>query len=372
MAASKPAGPTCSSLQVMCVDDGTTNRLPTPTPHPVMATVSPVSNWTVRERLLEAARRAAPKLPAEARQQFLSLFSPASIGITGAVLAFWAASHAYGGGEVFDACMLVVGVATLGTAAFGVARDLAAFVSLAARAKSEQDLDAAATHLARAVVTIGVAAFLAMIMKAGRRFGGRAAPAVEAEIDYDLLTEEMLQRFFGSTKNVGELPRQNMRTIVEFFQENQVEGCDHKEWAKLITGMDLHATEPIEVVEFKTGDLFAEYVDTNRPANRQIGNWMVRVRGNNPVIPTTRLGISDAGRVAKVFRLKQPRQILVSRNASVADSFTTGGPKLDKAFVMENGRWVAKPAEFAAGGGTQYFLPDAWKWLTEVPGTAAP
>lgn len=68
---------------------------------------------------------------------------------------------------------------------------------------------------------------------------GRALTRVER------LTEDLLMRVFGSTKNVGVLPRRNVRTIVEFFDKHGVKGRDPVEWAQLIKCIDLHAVEPV-------------------------------------------------------------------------------------------------------------------------------
>jgi hypothetical protein len=40
----------------------------------------------------------------------------------------------------------------------------------------------------------------------------------------DQLTDHVLRRLFGSTSNVGILPRQNVRTVLEFFDRHDVAG----------------------------------------------------------------------------------------------------------------------------------------------------
>lgn len=154
----------------MQVEDGTLCRMASPVPGPVGPSANPVAHWSIRTKLLEAARRAIPKLPADSRQQFASLFSATNIEITGGVLALWAGSHFFGVGEAADLALLGIGVVTMGTAAFGVGRDLGSFLALATHAQTEADLDRAASHLAQAVVTMGVMSFIALIMKAGSRF----------------------------------------------------------------------------------------------------------------------------------------------------------------------------------------------------------
>jgi hypothetical protein len=114
------------------------------------------------------------------QEQFAGLFSPLNIGITGAVFAAWGASHLIGVGEAADIVLLIVGAATIGWQAVRAARDIWDFVGIAVHAQTLPDLDRAADHLARAVVAIGVAAFVALIMKAGGRLLGRAKVSAQA------------------------------------------------------------------------------------------------------------------------------------------------------------------------------------------------
>lgn len=180
----------------------------------------------------------------------------------------------------------------------------------------------------------------------------------------DQLTDDVLARVFGSTHNVGLLPRKNVRTTVEFFDKHGVAGKDPAQWAELIKGIDLHAVEPVEILRFKPGDLVAEYVELSRPANRQIGQWMVRARG---AVSHRNLGLASAGRERKVFRVRQDVEVLKSKAAPAADHWTTQGTKPHTAVVPNGNNRVIKPAEQVSGGGDQYFLPEAWKFLEPLP-----
>jgi hypothetical protein len=180
----------------------------------------------------------------------------------------------------------------------------------------------------------------------------------------DQLTDDVLMRVFGSTRNVGVLPRKNVRTTVEFFDKHGVGGRDPAQWAELIKGIDLHAVEPVEILRFKPGDLVAEYVELSRPANRQIGQWMVRAQG---AVSHRNLGLASAGRERKVFRVKQDVEVLKSKAAPAADHWTTQGSKPHTAVVTNGNGRAVKPAEQVGGGGDQYFLPEAWKFLESLP-----
>lgn len=179
----------------------------------------------------------------------------------------------------------------------------------------------------------------------------------------DRMTDDLLRRVLGSTSNVGVLPRRNARVIVEFFDRYGVAGKDPAQWAELVRGIDLHAVEPVSVMRFQPGDLVAEYVETSRAADRQIGQWMVRAQG---AVSDRQIGLSAAGRARKVYRVTQPVEVLRSKAAAAADHWTAAGAKPHSAVTVVDGRRVMKPAEQVAGGGDQYFLPQAWQFLVEV------
>lgn len=50
--------------------------------------------------------------------------------------------------------------------------------------------------------------------------------------------------------------------------------------------------KPLEVIPMKAGELVAEYVELARPANRQIGQWMVRAQG---AVSARKIALSDTG-----------------------------------------------------------------------------
>ena len=174
------------------------------------------------------------------------------------------------------------------------------------------------------------------------------------------LTDEMLKRVLGSTRNVGVLPRRNVRTIVEFFDKHKVDGGDLDKWAGKIKGIDLHAVDPVSSAKFQPGEVVLQYIDTTKPAGRQVGEWMVKDKGG---VGARNLGLSDAGRRPQRLRVLSPVEALKSKAAGAADHWTTGGAKPHTAVVVEHGKRVIKPAEHVAGGGEQFFLPEAWKYL---------
>lgn len=179
------------------------------------------------------------------------------------------------------------------------------------------------------------------------------------------LREDMLQRVFGSTRNVGWQQRVNVRTAVEFFDKYNVSDGNPAEWAKLLKGIDLHAAkDEIRVVKFPAGELVAQYVELSREKNRQVGQWLVKAQG---AVSHRNLGLSGAGRDPKVYRVRSEVEVLESRAASAADHWTKAGPKPHTAVIFEQGQWVIKDALQVSGGGTQFFLPRAREFLEEVP-----
>jgi hypothetical protein len=170
-------GPLCQVQRPLDIDDGTLCRAAMPSPGPVRGEGGSVASWDARSKLLEAARRTTAHLPIEMRDQFAALFSPTNITVTAGVLGAWAASHAVGVGEAADIALLLVGAATIGWQAGRAARDVWDFVTIAAAAQSQADLERAAAHLASAVVAVGITAFVALILKAGGKVLGRARVA---------------------------------------------------------------------------------------------------------------------------------------------------------------------------------------------------
>lgn len=173
-------------------------------------------------------------------------------------------------------------------------------------------------------------------------------------------TEYILKHVLGSTRNIGVLPRRNVRTIVEFFDRHNVDAGDLDKWAAKIRGIDLHAVDPVSITTLHPGDVVLQYIDTGRAQGRQVGEWMVRYKGG---VGARNLGLSDAGRRPQRFRVRSGVEVLQSKASGAADHWTTGGAKPHAAIVVEDGKRVMKAAEHVAGGGEQIFLPEAWKYL---------
>ncbi|MDQ2697157.1 MAG: EndoU domain-containing protein, partial [Pseudomonadota bacterium] len=126
-----------------------------------------------------------PKLPDSMRYEFEAILSPNSLAIMAGTLVVWAGSHAFGVGQAVDVVLLVGGAVFLGMAVFDVAGELSDFLVVTCNAADENDLDEAASHLARAIAIMGVATFTALLAKIargrGRKGGTAEAPLQPAQ-----------------------------------------------------------------------------------------------------------------------------------------------------------------------------------------------
>ena len=131
-----------------------------------------VATLDFSQRLGEVFQRTLPKLGPGARDQLAAIIQPASLAIVGVVLAAWVVGHAFGVGEIIDIILGVVGVFSIGLAVFTGLDELFEFAQGTYFAKNEGNLNAAASHLAKAIAILGIEAVLAVLFK-GRPKGER-------------------------------------------------------------------------------------------------------------------------------------------------------------------------------------------------------
>jgi len=118
-----------------------------------------------QEKIGEALRRSLPHLPSEARRTVEAMLTPTALAIVAGTLIAWAASHAFGVGEIVDVILVCAGIFTIGLAVFDGASELYSFTTKAIDAKNENDLEEAGRHFARAVMLLGISTIMAMLMK---------------------------------------------------------------------------------------------------------------------------------------------------------------------------------------------------------------
>jgi hypothetical protein len=146
------------------------------------------------EKALDAAWRAFPLLPAEARGEIAALLTLQSMAMIGATAAVWAGSHSFGVGFVFDVVALGVGSYCLGSEALRAGHEIYRFWTRAIRAKTDADLDAAAGYFAHAISIIGVNTILIIF---ARRIG-KAGASARAMARLNMLLDQLE---FGRIRN---------------------------------------------------------------------------------------------------------------------------------------------------------------------------
>lgn len=140
-----------------------------------------VKHLSTREKVAEALKRSLPHLPSNARAVVESMLEPATLALIAGTLAVWAASHAFGVGEIVDALLLGVGVVALGFSVFEGASAFSLFAIGAVRAQSEAEIEEAGRQFARAVTILGLSTIQALLLRGqGRAIIGRGRPQVYA------------------------------------------------------------------------------------------------------------------------------------------------------------------------------------------------
>lgn len=128
-----------------------------------------VADWPLERKLQEVLTRSLPKLGPGVREQLSALLTKETLGIMAAVLTAWVVSHAFGVGEIIDVVILAVGAVAIGLAVFEGIDQLYQFAVRTYRARTMDDLDAAARHFAKAVSILGIQAVLAVLLRGAPR-----------------------------------------------------------------------------------------------------------------------------------------------------------------------------------------------------------
>ena len=130
-----------------------------------------VADWPLTLRFEKVLGRVPSYLSPELAVQFRAMLTPANIGIVVGTLAAWAASHAFGAGEIIDVILLAVGAFFVGMGVFQAGEDIGDCLMTTLHAKEPEDLEKAAHSLAQAIVILGVVAFFTLLGKVAARFG---------------------------------------------------------------------------------------------------------------------------------------------------------------------------------------------------------
>ncbi|WP_257461053.1 restriction endonuclease fold toxin-2 domain-containing protein [Archangium lipolyticum] len=138
------------------------------------ARTQPVIQMEGPEKLCRSFVRALGKLPVEATREVQALLTPESLAAMSTLTAAWLGAQGVPiVGQVVDAALLSLGVIALTAQAGMIADALWTYANRASGARSDADLDAAATHLARAMATAGVTVVTIILTK---KIAGKAGP----------------------------------------------------------------------------------------------------------------------------------------------------------------------------------------------------
>jgi hypothetical protein len=124
-----------------------------------------VSAWSASDKVRESIVRSKKYMPAALAAQLDALLSVENLALLTATVVIWAGSHVFGVGEVVDVGLLLLGAFFIGWSIEGVVRDLVFFGTTAIRAQGEADLDSAGQAFASAVITAGITAVMAILLR---------------------------------------------------------------------------------------------------------------------------------------------------------------------------------------------------------------
>jgi hypothetical protein len=118
---------------------------------------SSFAEMEMSERLCRSFILALQKLPAETTKEVQAMLSPESLAVMGGVTATWLGTQGIPVvGQAVDAAFLSLGVIALASQTTVVTDAVWKYVKYASEARDDSELELAATHLARAMATVGV------------------------------------------------------------------------------------------------------------------------------------------------------------------------------------------------------------------------
>lgn len=137
-------------------------------------THSSVDQMARSEKVCRSFVRALKGLPEATAVQAQALLTPENLTLMAATTAIWLGSQGIPlVGQVVDAALLSLGVILLAAQASDVAHALWSYANRAIAARVAADLDAAASHLSRALATVGINVVAFVLMKKAGMEGPR-------------------------------------------------------------------------------------------------------------------------------------------------------------------------------------------------------
>jgi len=322
-----------NTVPVSATTAATPVRQPTP--------LSAVLSWTLEQKFTMALRKTVPKLPANMQQEFAALLSPTSLAIIVGTLVVWAASHAFGVGEVIDLVLLLGGVIFLGMAVVDVAEELYDFLKLTCTAETEQDLDIAASHLAAAIAVIGVAAFAALLAK-GTKMRSKSAKKPPLPEPKPLMKDPGKKIGAGESRPVestatkppvvAKSPKTlSKQETADWYKQQGEYFNDKKNLENHLEGTDF--SKPVTLKRLPENTELIQYVR----ADGKPGMYFAK-----PGTPMETLGIKEPPpRIQRRFIVKKPIEVVESSAATLETELA--------------------PGVGGTGGGQQLIFPKGWE-----------
>jgi len=267
------------------------NSVPAAAAAQLQIPAGPVEQWPMAARFRYVLERARRYMSPAMAEEFDKLISPAAIGTVVGVLVVWAASHAFGVGEVVDVILIVVGYALAGWAIFDAVGHIVDFITLTTGAKNPEDLDRAARALADAAAAVGVGVLIAILTRGAGRLSRQAGGARRARA-----AEELPEGQAAGRKPVAGSPgRASLDPNEVRFSQNSVSYAkrdrltgERYTYDDLVDSMRTHGWQgdPVDVVRMPDGRL-TSMDNTRIAAAREAGiDVQATIRGfDEPVSP---------------------------------------------------------------------------------------
>lgn len=119
----------------------------------------------IEGKVFDAIQRSYKYMPAAIADRLRELITPTAIALFCATLAIYAAAHFFGVGFIVDLVLAGITIAAVGTAAVGAFLKLIEFYNLVKVANTEAQREQAARLFADVVLTLGVSATAAILMR---------------------------------------------------------------------------------------------------------------------------------------------------------------------------------------------------------------
>jgi hypothetical protein len=115
-----------------------------------------VSKMSLKEKISVTVHRAIPRLPQDAKAVALAMVSPHALEAMAVTLTAWVGAQFIGVGVIADLFLLLAGYVMAGKAALDASKALLHFAIAVTKAKTDADLNRAASYFEQAVMLAGI------------------------------------------------------------------------------------------------------------------------------------------------------------------------------------------------------------------------